>query len=144
MTHVSPEDLLEFGFIPEMVGRLPVVTNLEPLDREELIRVLTEPKNAIVKQYQQLFSIDNVELEFTPEALAAAAERALRHYTGARCLRYVVEETLLDVMFELPSLDKVVRCVVDRDAIEGAGSPKLITESGDTVQLPLEPMQKSA
>ena len=144
MTYVNPEDLLEFGFIPEMVGRLPVVTNLEPLDREALIRVLTEPKNAIVKQYQQLFSMDNVELEFTPEALEAAADRALLHYTGARCLRYVVEETLLDVMYELPSLDNVVRCVVDRDAIEGTGSPQLISESGDVVQLPLEPMQKSA
>ncbi len=144
MTYVSPEDLLEFGFIPEMVGRLPVVSNLEPLDREALIRVLPEPKNAIVKQYQQLFSIDNVELEFTPEALEAAADRALRHYTGARCLRYVVEETLLDVMYELPSLDNVVRCVVDRDAIEGTGSPQLFTESGDIVQLPLEPIQKSA
>ena len=144
MTHVSPEDLLEFGFIPEMVGRLPVVTSLEPLDREALIRVLTEPQNAIVKQYQQLFRIDNVELEFTPEALEAAANRAFRHYTGARCLRYVVEDTLLDVMYELPSLENVVRCLVDRDAIEGTGSPKLMTESGDTVQLPLEPMQKSA
>ena len=107
MTHVIPEDLLEFGFIPEMVGRLPVTVVLEPLDKDALVRVLTEPKNAIVKQYQQLFSMDGVELEFTPEALEAAAERALNHQTGARCLRYVIEDTLLDVMYDLPSLSGV-------------------------------------
>ena len=144
VSQVIPEDLLEYGFIPEMVGRLPVVSTLEPLDRDDLIRVLTEPKNAIVKQYQQLFSIDGVELEFTQEALEAAADRALEHYTGARCLRYVVEETLLDVMYELPSLDDVARCVVDADSIRGVGSPTLITKSGSSFQLPLEPMQKSA
>ena len=144
VSQVIPEDLLEYGFIPEMVGRLPVVSTLEPLDRDDLIRVLTEPKNAIVKQYQQLFSIDGVELEFTQEALEAAADRALEHYTGARCLRYVVEETLLDVMYELPSLDDVAKCVVDADSIRGVGSPTLITESGSSFQLPQEPMQKSA
>ena len=140
----SPEDLLEYGFIPEMVGRLPVVTTLEPLDREELMRVLTEPKNAIVKQYRQLFSIDGVELEFTQEALEAAAHKVLEHSTGARCLRYVVEETLLDVMYEMPSLDDVAKCVVDADSIRGVGSPTLITEGGSSFQLPQEPMQKSA
>ena len=140
----SPEDLLEYGFIPEMVGRLPVVTTLEPLDREELVQVLTEPKNAIVKQYRQLFSIDGVELEFTQEALEAAADKALEHSTGARCLRYVVEETLLDVMYEMPSLDDVAKCVVDADSIRGVGSPTLITEKGSSFQLPQEPMQKSA
>ncbi len=140
----SPEDLLEYGFIPEMVGRLPVVTTLEPLNRDDLVRVLTEPQNAIVKQYQQLFSIDGVELEFTQEALEAAADRALEHHTGARCLRYVVEETLLDVMYELPSLDDVAKCLVDADSIRGVGSPTLITESGSSFQLPQEPMQKSA
>ncbi len=127
-----------------MVGRLPVVSTLEPLDRDDLVRVLTEPKNAIVKQYQQLFSIDGVELEFTQEALEAAADKALQHDTGARCLRYVVEETLLDVMYELPSLDGVAKCVVDADSIRGVGSPTLITESGSSFQLPQEPMQKSA
>ena len=144
VSQVSPEDLLEFGFIPEMVGRLPVVSTLESLDQDALVRVLTEPKNAIVKQYQQLFSIDGVELEFTQEALEAAADRAIKHYTGARCLRYVVEETLLDVMYELPSLDDVVKCVVDGDAIRGTRPPTLITESGSSFRLPQEPMQKSA
>ena len=144
LSQVTPEDLLEFGFIPELVGRLPVVTNLNQLDRASLVRVLTEPKNAIVKQYQQLFSIDNVELEFTPAALDAAAERALHHQTGARCLRYIVEETLMEVMYELPSLDNVVRCVVDADAIMHHRSPALITDTGETFSLPYEPVQKSA
>ena len=144
LNYVTPEDLLEFGFIPEMVGRLPVVTILESLDRDDLIRVLTEPKNAIVKQYQQLFSIDNVELEFTSAALEAAAEKALIHQTGARCLRYVVEETLMEVMYELPSLEDVARCVVDRDAIECEASPELITTAGRSFRLPYEPIRKSA
>ena len=144
LSQVTPEDLLAFGFIPEMVGRLPVVTNLDHLDKPSLIRVLTEPRNAIVKQYQYLFSIDGVELEFTEGALDAAAERALNHYTGARCLRYIVEETLLDVMYELPSLKQVNRCIVDRDAIEGQGNPTLLTKSGETVPLYPELLQQSA
>ncbi len=145
LNYVTPEDLLEFGFIPEMVGRLPVVTCLEPLDRDDLIRVLVEPKNAIVKQYQRLFSYDNVRLNFTQEALEAAAERALAHRTGARCLRYVVEEVLMEVMYELPSLENVVECVVDQDAIEGVASAELITSRGERFRLPGEPeMQKSA
>ena len=144
LNHVMPEDLLAFGFIPEMVGRLPVAVALESLDKEALIRVLTEPKNAIVKQYQQLFSIDGVDLEFTPGALEAAAERALEHPTGARCLRYVMEETLLDVMYDLPSLPEVVRCVVDRAAIEGESNPKLVTESGESLNIALGPVRKTA
>jgi ATP-dependent Clp protease ATP-binding subunit ClpX len=123
---------------------LPIVTTLEPLDRDTLIEVLTEPKNAIVKQYQEMFSMDNVSLEFTQGALEAAANRALGHQTGARCLRYIVEETLLDVMYELPSLENVARCIVDWDAIKGIGSPKLITNDGKTIALPCPPMQKLA
>ena len=144
LSQVTQQDLLEFGLIPEMVGRLPVVSSLEHLDREDLIRVLTEPKNAIVKQYQHLFSIDNVELEFTADALAAAADRALDHYTGARCLRYIVEETLLDVMYDLPSLKHVTRCLVDCDAVEGHGTPTLLTQTGERVLLHPELMKKSA
>ena len=144
MNHVTPEDLLEFGFIPEMVGRLPVTVALEPLDKDSLMRVLTEPKNAIVKQYQQLFSMDGVDLEFTPGALEAAAERALDHQTGARCLRYVIEDTLLDVMYDLPSLPEVARCVVDRDAIEGETVPALISDSGDPLTVAAAPRKKSA
>ena len=139
-----PEDLLNFGFIPEMVGRLPVTVSLESLDKDSLVRVLTEPRNAIIKQYQQLFSMDGVELEFTADALEAAAERALKHQTGARCLRYVIEDTLLDVMYDLPSLDGVVRCVVERDAIEGDACPSLFGEDGGKIELPPHPIQKSA
>ena len=144
LTQVIPEDLLHFGFIPEMVGRLPVTVALESLNKESLVRVLTEPKNAIVKQYQQLFSMDEVALEFTPGALEAAAERALEHKTGARCLRYVIEDTLLDVMYDLPSLDSVSRCVVTRESIEGDASPDLFSENGDSIGLPVHPIQKSA
>jgi ATP-dependent Clp protease ATP-binding subunit ClpX len=144
MTNVTPEDLLEFGFIPEMVGRLPVTVVLEPLDKDALVRVLTEPKNAIVKQYQQLFSMDGVELEFTPQALEAAAERALDHQTGARCLRYVIEDTLIDVMYDLPSLAGAVRCVVSRESIDGDTLPTLLTAEGEVIELPVPPAQKSA
>ena len=144
MTNVTPEDLLEFGFIPEMVGRIPVTVVLEPLDKDALVRVLTEPKNAIVKQYQQLFSMDGVELEFTPQALEAAAERALDHQTGARCLRYVIEDTLIDVMYDLPSLAGAVRCVVSRENIEGDTPPTLLTATGEVIELPVPPAKKSA
>lgn len=144
LSEVTPDDLLQFGFIPEMVGRLPVTVSLEPLDKDSLIRVLTEPKNAIVKQYQQLFSMDGVELEFTSEGLEAGAERALAHQTGARSLRYIIEETLLDVMYELPSLTDIVRCVVGREAVEGKADPALITESGETLDIDLGLVEKSA
>ena len=144
MANVTPDDLLEFGFIPEMVGRLPVTVTLEHLDRDSLVRVLTEPKNAIVKQYQQLFRMDGVELEFTPDALEAAAERALEHRTGARCLRYVIEDTLLDVMYDLPSLNGAAKCVVNRDNIEGVSTPRLLGPSGKEVSLATEPIRKSA
>ena len=141
---VTPDDLLEFGFIPEMVGRLPVTVMLEHLDRDALVRVLTEPKNAIIKQYQHLFRMDGVELEFTQEALEAAADRALEHATGARCLRYVIEDTLLDVMYDLPSMTGATRCVVDSDSIEGYGFPRLYSATGSEIALPSEPIRKSA
>ena len=142
--NVTPDDLLEFGLIPEMVGRLPVSVMLEPLERDDLVRVLTEPKNSIVKQYQHLFKMDGVELEFTQAALEAAADRALEHSTGARCLRYVIEDTLLDVMYDLPSLTGATRCVVDRASIEGIELPRLYGANGDEVPLPTEPLRESA
>ena len=144
VNNVTPDDLLEFGFIPEMVGRLPITVMLESLDRENLIRVLTEPRNSIVKQYQHLFRMDGVELEFTQGALEAAADRALEHSTGARCLRYVIEETLLDVMYDLPSITGATRCVVDRGNIEGREVPTLYDAVGGEVPLPTEPLRKSA
>ena len=127
---VTPEDLLQFGFIPELVGRLPVVAALQPLDRDDLIRVLVEPRNAIVKQYQRLFHLDNVKLEFTDDALEAAAERALTYQTGARILRHIVEDALMEVMYELPSLRDIGRCVVHGDAIIGVASPRLYRRGG--------------
>jgi ATP-dependent Clp protease ATP-binding subunit ClpX len=130
LEQVTPEDLLQFGFIPELVGRLPVVAALQTLDRDDLIRVLIEPQNAIVKQYQQLFRLDDVRLEFTEDALEAAAERALTYQTGARVLRHIVEDTLLEVMYELPSLSEIGRCVVHGDAIHGNASPRLYRRSG--------------
>ena len=144
MDGVTPDDLLEFGFIPEMVGRLPVTVSLGPLDRDSLVRVLVEPKNAIVKQYQHLFRMDGVELEFTKGALEAAADRALEHRTGARCLRYVIEDTLMDVMYDLPSLNGAARCVVDRGDIDGLSTPTLLGPAGDEVELATEPIRKSA
>ena len=130
LEQVTPEDLLQFGFIPELVGRLPIVSALQSLEREALVRVLIEPKNAIVKQYQQLFAIDDVKLEFTDDALIAAAERALTYHTGARILRHIVEDALLEVMYELPSLADIGRCVVNGDAINGESSPRLYRRSG--------------
>ena len=141
---VMPDDLLEFGFIPEMVGRLPVTVMLEQLDRDALVRVLTEPKNAIVKQYQHLFRMDGVELEFTRDALEAAADRALEHATGARCLRYIIEDTLLDVMYDLPSMTEATLCVVDSESIEGFAPPTLYSASGAEIALPSAPIRKSA
>jgi ATP-dependent Clp protease ATP-binding subunit ClpX len=130
LQQVSPEDLNAFGLIPEMIGRLPVIVTVDPLDKEALIRILTEPKNALVKQYQRLLSLDNVELAFTEEALSAAADIALKRETGARGLRGILESTLIDVMYEAPSHRELKKVEVDRDAIERTGRPKLLTASG--------------
>ncbi len=136
LQRVNSDDLLQYGFIPELVGRFPVVVSLDPLTKGDLVRVLTEPKNAVVKQYQHLFSLDNVELVFQVDALEAAAEEAMVHKTGARGLRTIIERTLLDVMYELPSLQGVNRCLVDAEVVEGKKQPALLTSAGDTVDLP--------
>ena len=117
LQQVTPDDLLEYGLIPEFVGRLPVVVSVDPLDREALVRILTEPKNAVVKQYQRLFGLDNVELIFTDDALDAVADEALQHKTGARGLRTIIEEILLDVMYEIPSRKDVRKCVVSAETV---------------------------
>ncbi len=130
LRQVIPDDLMKFGFIPEFVGRLPVIVSVDPLDKQAMIDILTKPKNAIVKQFQQLFALDNVELVFTPEALEAAAEEALKRKTGARGLRTIIEETLLDVMYEIPSMPDVSRCIVNADAIRGKGRPILLNSRG--------------
>ncbi|MAO89555.1 MAG: ATP-dependent Clp protease ATP-binding subunit ClpX [Dehalococcoidia bacterium] len=128
---VNSEDLLEYGFIPEFVGRLPVVVGLEALDIDSLVRVLTEPKNAFVKQYQCLFAMDDVNLEFTEEALTIAAEIAIENKTGARGLRTILEKTLLDTMYHIPSMSGITKCVVGADAIKGASPVSMTNDDGE-------------
>jgi ATP-dependent Clp protease ATP-binding subunit ClpX len=123
---VEPEDLIKYGLIPEFVGRLPVVAVLDELDTGALMKILTEPKNALVKQYQKLLAMEGVELEFRDHALGAIAKRALERRTGARGLRSIIEHALLDIMFDLPSLANVQKVVVDEGAITGDGKPLLI------------------
>jgi ATP-dependent Clp protease ATP-binding subunit ClpX len=123
---VQPGDLIKFGLIPEFVGRLPVVATLEELDEEALVKILSEPKNAITKQFRRLFEMEGVELEFRPDALAAVAKKALERKTGARGLRTILEQVLLDTMFDLPSLEHVSKVVVDEAVINGQAEPYLI------------------
>ena len=123
---VEPEDLIKFGLIPELVGRLPVVATLNELDEAALIQILTEPKNALLKQYQKLFMMEGTELEIRPSALAAIATKALKRKTGARGLRSIIEQSLLDTMYDLPGAQNVVKVVVDENAITGEGPPILI------------------
>ncbi len=123
---VEPEDLIKFGLIPELVGRLPVVATLEELEEDTLVRILTEPKNSLIKQFQKLFEMEDVELDVRPQALTAIARRALKRRTGARGLRSIVEQALLSTMYELPSLKNVKRVVLDDKAINGDGVPLLI------------------
>jgi ATP-dependent Clp protease ATP-binding subunit ClpX len=132
---VQPEDLLEYGFIPELIGRLPVMVALHALDRPSMLRVLTEPKNAVVKQFEHLFALDGVELHFTPASLEAAAGQAMERMTGARGLRTIIEEVLLDVMFELPSLQQVRKCVIDADGDGRLSVPRLLTPNGQVVEI---------
>jgi ATP-dependent Clp protease ATP-binding subunit ClpX len=123
---VEPEDLLRYGLIPEFVGRLPVVATLDELDEGALVKILTEPKNAITRQFKKMFEMENVEIEFRPEALTAIAKRALKRKTGARGLRTILEHVLLDTMYELPSLEHVSKVVVDEAVINGQAEPYLI------------------
>ena len=126
LREVEPEDLIKFGLIPELIGRLPVVATLQELDEEALIQILIEPKNALIKQYQKLFSMEGVELEVRPVALQAIARKALKRKTGARGLRSILESTLLDTMYELPSMENVAKVVIDEGTIDGAAKPILI------------------
>src|SRR6202521_3665227 len=126
LREVEPEDLIKYGLIPEFVGRLPVVATLEELDEKALVRILTEPKNALVKQYHKLFNMERVDLEIRPGALQAIALKAIRRKTGARGLRSIIEQALLDIMFELPSMQNVSKVVIDEATINGEGKPILI------------------
>lgn len=129
---VEPEDLIQYGLIPEFVGRLPVVATLDELDEKALVQILTEPKNALTKQYQQLFNMENAELEFRDDALRAIARKAMERKTGARGLQSIIENVLLDTMFELPSADNVSKVVIDESVIAGENSPILIYEDQST------------
>ncbi|GAX03544.1 ATP-dependent Clp protease ATP-binding subunit ClpX [Secundilactobacillus pentosiphilus] len=126
MQHVVPEDMLEFGLIPEFIGRLPILTALEKLSEDDLVRILTEPKNALVKQYQRLISLDGVELDFEDKALREMAKLALKRNTGARGLRSIIEDVMRDIMFELPSRDDVAKVIVTGDTVKDHQEPELI------------------
>jgi ATP-dependent Clp protease ATP-binding subunit ClpX len=128
MQEIISEDIQKFGLIPEFIGRLPIVAALEELTEEDLIHILTEPKNALVKQYQALLSFDNVELEFEDEALHAIAKRAIERKTGARGLRSIIEDVMMDVMYDVPSRPEIKKVIITADAINGQGEPKMITE----------------
>jgi ATP-dependent Clp protease ATP-binding subunit ClpX len=132
LEHVQPEDLLKYGLIPEFVGRLPIISTLRSLDEEDLVRILTEPKNALVRQYRQFFRYDKVDLAFTDEALKAVAEFALERGTGARGLRSILETALLPTMYELPSRSDVAKCVVDADTVREGVQPTIVTASGQS------------
>jgi ATP-dependent Clp protease ATP-binding subunit ClpX len=130
--YVMPEDMLKFGMIPEFIGRLPVFTSVAKLDRDALMKVLTEPRNALVKQYQKLFDLDNVELEFTDEALGEIADQALKRGTGARGLRAILEEVLLNVMYDVPSRSDVARVVVTEETVRDNVLPTLVPREVET------------
>jgi ATP-dependent Clp protease ATP-binding subunit ClpX len=133
LSKVLPEDLLRFGLIPEFIGRLPVIASLEQLDETALIEILTKPKNALVKQYQKMLEIDEVELEFEEGALSEIAKKAIERKTGARGLRSIIEGIMLDVMFDLPSRDDIQKCIITKDTVIDNSVPKLVLEDGTVV-----------
>jgi len=144
LANVEPEDLIKYGLIPEFVGRLPVVATLEELDETALVKILTEPKNAITKQFKKLFDMEGVELEIRPDALAAIAKKALKRKTGARGLRTIVESVLLDTMYDLPSLENVSKVVVDESVIEHKSEPYLIYKNASFEPAAETPLPKVA
>ncbi|MGC1513127.1 MAG: ATP-dependent Clp protease ATP-binding subunit ClpX, partial [Acidimicrobiales bacterium] len=129
LTKVLPEDLLRFGLIPEFIGRLPVIGAVSNLDNEALVNILVEPKNALVRQYKKIFEFEDVELEFTPDALDAIAAQALLRGTGARGLRAILEEVLLDVMYDLPGREDIGKCVIDAQVVLEKVNPTLVPRS---------------
>ncbi len=133
---VLPEDFMEYGLIPEFIGRLPVIAAIHQLSREDLIRILAEPRNALVKQFHRFFQFDDIDLVFAPDSLGAIADRAIARETGARGLRSILEETLMDVQFELPSRGDVSKCVVTKETIEKGLKPMLVTDAAGEQELP--------
>ena len=143
LPQVLPEDLLKYGMIPEFIGRLPVMTTLSSLGEDDLVRILTEPKNSLVKQYRRIFSMDNVELVFKDQAMRSIAGLALKRGTGARGLRSVMEEIMLEVMYEIPSRKDVKKCVITREVVESKINPLLISDS-EFIGLPDQEQEKLA
>jgi ATP-dependent Clp protease ATP-binding subunit ClpX len=137
-SHVLPEDLLRYGLIPEFVGRLPVITYVHNLDKAALVDILTQPKNALVKQFRKFFEFDGVDLEFTPDALQAIADQCILRGTGARGLRAILEEVLLNVMYELPSRQDVTKCVIDQDVVLRGVNPTLVPRTEKHAKQPKE------
>jgi ATP-dependent Clp protease ATP-binding subunit ClpX len=135
LKQVVPDDLIRYGMIPELVGRLPLIISVNPLTKQDMIEILTRPKNAVTKQFQRLLALDNVELIFTEEALAVAAEEAMKHEAGARGLRTIIERALLDVMYEIPTRRDVKKCVISAETILGKAPPLLLTRSERPVSL---------
>jgi len=144
LQQATSDDLMKFGLIPEFVGRLPVGVSVDPLDKAALVRILTEPRNALVKQYQRLFSLDNTELVFTPDSLLATADEAIKLKIGARGLRTILESVLLDVMYEIPSRPEVTKCVVNADTILRRSQPVLLAGGERAVHWGLEELQATA
>ena len=129
LTKVQTEDLLKFGLIPELIGRLPVTVTLEELDEDAMIEILTKPKNALVKQYKELLKFDNVELEFDRSALEYIAKKAIEKKAGARGLRGIIESTIMDIMYEIPSREDVEKIIITRESVEDNKLPKLILKN---------------
>ena len=129
------EDLRNFGMVPEFLGRLPIIFTLQGLDKDMLVKILQEPKNAILKQYKKLLEMDEVKLEFAPEALEAIAEKALKKDTGARALRAILEEYMLDIMYEIPKDDSIGEVVITREYIEHTGGPQILLRGQELFQL---------
>src|SRR5699024_9770521 len=126
MKHIIPEDLLKFGLIPEFIGRLPVMSALEKLTNDDLVHILTEPKNALVKQYTKLLRLDGTKLTFEKEGLKAIADKAIERDTGARGLRSIIEEIMMDIMFDIPTHDKIKEVIITKEAVEGEAAPKVV------------------
>ena len=125
LKHALPEDFIKFGMIPEFMGRVPISVSLEPLERDDMVRILLEPKNSIVRQYQKLFELDGVDLKFTDDAVKAIADKTIARKTGARGLRSIMEETMMDLMFTIPSDDTIESCTITEEAVDGSGVPMI-------------------
>ena len=131
---VTPHDLVKFGLVPELVGRLPVITTLDDLDEDALVRILTEPKNALVKQYKKLFDYDHIDLEIEDDALRSIAAKALKRKTGARGLRGIIEDILMETMYNVPSVENAAKVVVTADCVENGASPLVYDENGVLIE----------